>query len=256
MEDNNNIPVETFGAILARERKKRNLSLRDLQEVLGLDENNKPYVTSSYLSRIENSENSNPSFKVVCLLVSKLSLDLQEVFRVFGFKSIMPTEFNSNIENIEKLIRLTRIKIPSDNLYIDEDVYLTQSQKETIISLINNAFKYGICNSQETIDYLSEIIGCLELFRFELQDIFEYKFIISETTFNINIEKKVLLKMQKYNISQYYVCRKIESLGHKLLHMDDEFFIRDAKDNISIYCERNNDIISVKSVSKCYAEVN
>ena len=99
MKDNN---LSGFGDILFRERNKRGMSLKELADYVGFDEEEKHLLSPSYLNRMEKNEADNPSFRNVCLLVRKLSLDLNEVLLSFGFDDLIITEQSVKSDKIEK----------------------------------------------------------------------------------------------------------------------------------------------------------
>ena len=70
----------TFGELIRNERNIRNLSLQQLSERTG--------ITPNLIHRIESGENKNISFCHVCALAEALTLNLKEVFKIFGYENL------------------------------------------------------------------------------------------------------------------------------------------------------------------------
>ena len=71
---------KTFGKLIQRERNRRNISLHQLSERTG--------ITPNFIHRIELGENKNLSFYNVCVLSEALTLNLKDVFTLFGHENL------------------------------------------------------------------------------------------------------------------------------------------------------------------------
>ena len=70
----------TFGELVRNEREIKNLSLQQLSEITG--------ITPNLIHRIESGENKNISFCHVCALAEALTLNLKDVFTIFGYENL------------------------------------------------------------------------------------------------------------------------------------------------------------------------
>lgn len=162
----------TFGDILARERKKRGLSLKELEKIMMDDNGNSPAITASYLNRLENNNKDNPSFKLVCSLCKTLNLDIKEVFKNFKYEYLINVE---EYPDLAQLIRLNNFSAPlkvSDGIIKDTKI-LTPKEKEIIIELLEKVFLYGVSNNDDIVKNLKIIMDLLEEYRhsrMKLQD--------------------------------------------------------------------------------------
>jgi len=164
MEGNN---LSSFGDILYRERNKRGISLKELADYIGFDENGKHLLSPSYLNRLEKKEADNPSFKNVCLIIKKLSLDINEVLLSFGFGDLIQTGQNIESNRIENIIRLNNIIAPllQDSGDIVLEHHLDSIEKETLISIINTIFLLGVCTEDRLLYNITEVIRKIDIFR-------------------------------------------------------------------------------------------
>ncbi|AGX43912.1 helix-turn-helix domain-containing protein [Clostridium saccharobutylicum] len=155
----------TFGAILSRKRKELKLSFKELEEKLAEDDPENPVITASYLNRIENGKMDNPSFKIVCFLVEKLNLDLNEVMKSFGFK--LGLSNNNKFKDIEQFIRLSDIEAPlfQDGGEIYERKNLTLNEKKLLNQLIENFFTYGVAYDSALVARIKDTIEIMEKYR-------------------------------------------------------------------------------------------
>lgn len=154
---------KTFGEIIKREREKENLSLQALAELISKDE--ETTITSSYISRLESSDKSNPTFKLACQITKKMGLDFKEVLNSFGYGELLGVA--DSFESIDTLIRVNKINAPSEmsGEYIVKEVPLTDKEKETLIILLKLIFKFTLEDDSETIHYLRGILEQLAVLK-------------------------------------------------------------------------------------------
>lgn len=253
---NENTSNEAFGAILLRERKKQKMSLATLASKID--------KTASYLNRLERGESLNPTFEVVCSLISNLSLDVREVFKSFGLENILPSNVNENLDKIEDIIRLSNIRTPlirENDISIDEN--LGSNEKEIIISIIQNIFEFSIQKeiSETSIKCIQEIVAEISEFKEERQNrVNEYwknhyydngqiiktskTISVNNIIYNISMDRKVLDKFFKIT-SLEVILSEVEKLGNDLINIEGNFVHTDMLEGITIFCakEKNNIII-------------
>lgn len=152
-----------FGSIVKRERQLQEISLKKLSENLGGE------INPSYINRLETGKQTNPSFQVVVNLCRELNLDMREVFRTFGFESLIKDYDQDAVFSIEELIRLHKIKLPVkiDNKDELSDRYrlLNKEEQEQIIQLIYEVFDYGLSKETDYIKKLTSIIQQIQELR-------------------------------------------------------------------------------------------
>ena len=251
---------ETFGNILARERKKRGLSLYQLSEMLGLDEDNKPLVSPSHISKIEKNTRDNPSFKLVCLIASKLSLDLREILKCYGYEDLLPSNLSHGLKRVEDIIRLSSIEAPINceddlNLKKEDIIYepLSQEEKEILINVLNYIFMYSTCDLDLRPYYISLIILELDSFcvtRGRDMSHVIYKF---EKEIKISIHGKARNSIKLDEIPPTFLFRWI---SNAINEMDEvafselgEFYISNSEVGIVIKCRKVHDEIQILEVS-------
>lgn len=260
MKDKNNFVKESFGAILLRERKKKGLSLKKLSENL----NNA--IAPSYINRLENGEKENPSFALVCALVSELSLDFREVLKSFGYENLINSVHNNGFEKIEEIIRLSNIKAPLIRTTDEEDLdeYLTQDEKEILINLINDIFYYATITNDMREDYIIKIISKTKEYRKKRNEIKQNKAGYYEDDYNlfrkINISNKefiiiicedsVFRQIIDYHIDINNLFDVIEKLGIKVLDKEKSFIVADKENKLIINCNKTDKYIEVIRISK------
>lgn len=239
-----NIP-DYFGAILERVRKQEGRSLKDLAEVLGKDENEKYYITPSYLNRLEKGEKENPSFKIVCLMIEKLGLNPAEVFKSFGFEDIFNKGHKNESDDIRNIIRMSDIKVPVDEKG-DIKSYLTQQEKECLIGIIDEALNYSIC-SDETY-YIEQVIGELYHFRAVRENHLERKMDINGEEITIYLSIKAKNEMDSIHINDEEIYNAVSRLSSKLLEKKDYFIIIDNEIGVNILMNRSEKNFYIKHV--------
>jgi transcriptional regulator with XRE-family HTH domain len=255
MDDFKEDKVESFGGILERERKKRDMSLYQLSDFIGLDEGKKPLVTASYLSRLEKSNKDNPTIKLILLLVSKLSLDFREVLKCYGYEDILPTNLNKNIDKIEDIIRLSNIKAPIKHSghNIELEGYLSQKEKEYLIDIIDYVFRYSVCDPEDSLYYVEMLIGKLKLFREKRQSYFSERINILDREFEIVFNREVKNTIIKLNIeNEGLIDIVINGIDEELLSQSGEFYLKNDELRIMIGCRNSGSYIEVFSVSNRY----
>lgn len=97
-----------FGQIIKREREKKEMTLQKLADYINQVQPNA--ITSSYLSRLESGDKDNPTFRLVCLIIKVLDLDLDEVLASFDYEELIG--INQEEVDIDKLINISNIKWP------------------------------------------------------------------------------------------------------------------------------------------------
>ncbi len=184
----------TFGNILMRERTKRELSLKELADFIGKDDNKKYLLSISYLNRLEKNEADNPSFKNICLLTKALYLDLYEVFKSFGYGELVSKDDRLNIDKIDDIIRTMDINapLPKEYGYVPDWELLDFKEKEILISIIMDIFSVGGNKDNRDLKYIFDIV----------RNIYEYKSLRKEKTDNY-VEKKRFENYNKENNLEY-----------------------------------------------------
>lgn len=255
MDEFSDNKVESFGGILARERKKKGLSLYELSDMIGKDEDGKALVTASYLSRLEKNNKDNPTIRLVCLLVSKLSLDFREVLKCYGYEDILPTNLNNDIDKIEDIIRLSDIKAPikSNGYSIKLGGYLSQKEKEYLIDILECSFLYSVCNPEESLMYIETLIGKLRFFREKRQRYFSKRINILDREVEIEFSREIKNLISEYEIEDEELINiLIKEIDEELLSQSGEFYLKNDELRIMIGCRNSRNYIEIVSVSNRY----
>jgi transcriptional regulator with XRE-family HTH domain len=207
----------SFGEIVRREREGKNWSLAELSERLNeLGE----FITPSYINRLENKKQSNPSFKVVAALSRALNLDIREVFRAFGYESLI-VGYDENAEfTIEELIRLHKIKPPVTQGMPDEsksDRLLNKEEQESLIRIIHITFEYITANNDVRMDKLVQLLQEIQHLRDLQQKNNSLQVTFMNVTFTVQID--ALLKNNEHNIESLKedIQKEIAKKGSRLL---------------------------------------
>ena len=251
---------ESFGNILARERKKRGLSLYQLSEMLGLDEDNKPLVSPSHISKIEKNTRDNPSLKLVCLIASKLSLDLREILKCYGYEDLLPSNLSHRLKRVEDIIRLSSIEAPINceddlNLKKEDIIYepLSQEEKEILINVLNYTFMYSTCDLDLRPYYISSIIAELDHFCIKRGRDMSHVIDKFEKEIKISIHGKARNSIKLDEIPPTFLFRWI---SNAINEMDEvafselgEFYISNSEVGIVIKCRKVHDEIQILEVS-------
>ncbi|MCB2290840.1 helix-turn-helix domain-containing protein [Clostridium sp. CS001] len=87
---------ESFGMLIKKLRKERNLSLKDLSMITTLSD--------SYISRIENFERKNPSINSINCLKHALNIDIKLIEKLFPCQDQEDKEDDKTEDKIEDLI--------------------------------------------------------------------------------------------------------------------------------------------------------
>ena len=153
----------SFGDIIKREREKRGISLQRLAVLISKGEENT--ITSSYLSRLEGNDKSNPTFKLTCQICQKMGLDFKEVLHSFGYGDLSGT--TNSFDSIDTLLRVNKINAPSEmsGEYIIKEMPLTDREKETLIILLKLIFAFTICDESDNIHILRSILKQLDVMK-------------------------------------------------------------------------------------------
>lgn len=251
---------ETFGNILARERKKRGLSLYQLSEMLGLDEDNKPLVSPSHISKIEKNTRDNPSLKLVCLIASKLSLDLREILKCYGYEDLLPSNLSHGLKRVEDIIRLSSIEAPINceddlNLKKEDIIYepLSQEEKEILINVLNYIFMYSTCDLDLRPYYISSIIAELDSFcvtRGRDMSHVIYKF---GKEIKISIHGKARNSIKLGEIPPAFIFKWVSNAINEMSEVAfselGEFYISNSEAGIVIKCRKVYNEIQILEVS-------
>lgn len=247
-----------FGEILRRERKKMNKTLNTMAEFLSEEVENDATITPSYLNRLETGDRDNPSFKLVCSIASKLGLDLNEVFKAFGFESLIQGIYDKNYDDIEMIIRLSNIKAPIKKLKNGKIIYdyISDNEKEILIKVINKIFEYSIMNNDiKTNKIISEIIELVG----------QYKDIITNKTESIKFDRRVTIlgeslfvhicdnvkeKIARLAMTEDDIIMELYSLGDKLFNLCEPFYIEIKNSGIIVKFERDHNRIKALDIGK------
>ncbi|NNU78159.1 helix-turn-helix domain-containing protein [Clostridium estertheticum] len=159
--------ITSFGEIIKRERESKGLSLKGLADLISKVEENA--ITSSYLSRLENNDKNNPTFRLTCLITKMMGLDFKEVVHSFGYDELLDTSSKlSKFQSLDTLIRLNKINAPSimDSGEVFDEVPLTEAEKEIFINLMKLIFTFTLeTDSDNIIHLLKGILVELEVIR-------------------------------------------------------------------------------------------
>jgi transcriptional regulator with XRE-family HTH domain len=163
----------SFGSIIQRERKKSGKTLKKVEEELTvkvekvidgkivIDE--EALITASYLNRIENESRANISFTMVCLLIKKFNLDLNEVFKSFDYEDIIAG--NVKQSDIETMLRVNNFEAPIKLGSKEDNKPLTNIEKEILIRIINNVYEFGTTHEENTMYTLKKLFEDLDDYR-------------------------------------------------------------------------------------------
>lgn len=255
MNDNN---ILSFGDILFRERNKKNMSLKELADYIGFDEHGKHLLSPSYLNRLEKNEAHNPSFKNVCLLSKKLSLDLREVFKSFEYEELILDDKNLNLNRIQDIIRIVDIKAPLIRTYGDWSIdgLLSFAEKEILISIIINIFNIGVCDEKEVIYYLNKINEDINSYR-NLRNEAGYNKIdemchyedIQYTELKFAALEGVEKKIEEAGLTMKDIYRVIKSFINDNYDIDGNFKITDKDNGIILNCTKDGCKIRLESIN-------
>lgn len=239
---------KAFANALARERKKRGLSLKELSDMVGKDENGKPRVSPSYLNRLETADRDNPTIDLVCTLASELDIDIREILKEYGYKKFLSDDFEK-IEDIESIIRLNNIKIINNKGELEK--HLSKSEKEILIEIITYIFQYSTINDKELPIYMEKIINSTIKFREEVKG-----YSVIRMTLDNNKEIKIVYDRNiKRNLDKFEIDNK--RLGEALketikeinINEEKDFFVYNKNADLIMYCEVYDDAIRVLSIS-------
>lgn len=247
---------DNFGAILARERKKENKSLKDLAEILGRNQEGKYNITASYLNRLEKGEKENPSFWMVCLMIDRLNLNVREVFKSFGFENVLPPAIDVKTTNIKEIIRLSDIKAPlSLNEGESVEGFLTQEEKESLLSIIKESFNYSVCDAEDELYYASHVVGSLEYFKHERQKYFDQSFEVLGEQYKLKFSRSIKILLDKIGIEDEQILDIVQKFNDKLLNKKGKFMLRDAELGIIISFSKAENVLTILDVTNEIEEV-
>ena len=122
------VEKESFGELIKRNRKSKKFTLQRVSD------RTRGYVSPSYVSRLEKSEKESPAFSVVCEITNALEMDLEDVFRSFGYEELIlnreqGVRFNVSSSNIsmeneaqanvcvERIVQLIKEYVAGDEAY-------------------------------------------------------------------------------------------------------------------------------------------
>lgn len=239
---------EAFGNALAREREKRGLSLKELSDRIGKDENGKPRVSPSYLNRLETGDRDNPTIELVCLLASELDIDIREILKEYGYEKFLSDDFEK-IEDIGSIIRLNNIKVTNNEGELEK--YLSKSEKEILIEIITYIFQYSITNDKELPIYMGKIINSTIKFREEVKG-------YSVTRINLDNNKEIKIvydrnikrNLDKFEIDDKRLGEMLEETIKEInISEEKDFFVYNKNAGLIIYCEVYDDVLRVLSIN-------
>lgn len=250
MDTDNIKERESFGAILRRVRKEKKLTLVEMCDEIGTDENGKPLLSPSYLHRLESGERDNPTIQIVGLLTEKLDLDLREVLKCYGFEQLINPQLQGKLDNIVDMIRLSDIKIMNDERNRNGR-YISQSEKEILIKAIQGMFDYSVADGNELPIYISNMIEMMNQFRESSTQ--ESKVIANICGRQISIiyGKDVTITIDEMEWTIDYFIRLMERvIGGEQLDIQGDYYIYDKNWNVLIKCEMLGDTIRVRGISR------
>ena len=119
---------KSFGELIKKNRKSKKFTLQRVSD------KTRGYVSPSYISRLEKSEKESPAFSVVCEIANALEMDLEDVFRSFGYEELIlkreegvrfnVSESNISTDNeleanvcVEKIVQLIKEYVEGDETY-------------------------------------------------------------------------------------------------------------------------------------------
>lgn len=249
----------SFGEIIRRERKKMGMTLNAMSEFLGENADGDASIAPSYLNRLETGDRDNPTFKLVCGIVSKLGLDLNEVFKAFGYENLIQGLDDKKYDDIEMIIRLANIKAPIKKLKNGHIVYdyISDPEKEILIDIFKKVFEYSVADSGTKLNkIIAEIIELVG----------QYKDIMIEKAGNIEYDRQVTISGEKFFV---YICDNVKeeivrfqkteddvimelcSLGDKIYELYEPFYIEiDGNRGTILKIERDHNRIRVLDIGK------
>lgn len=208
----------TFGELVKRERKQKEISLAKLSQLMN-DE-----INPSYINRLEKGEKENPGFRIVLGLCKALNLNMIEVYRSFGFESLASDESEQNNEfSIEDLFRLHNIVAPTPNVHEDLGLgqlnYIDHSEKEALISVISAIINYA-SEKEVNVDTLALILKQVEKVREVHQEVASKSEVITIEVDEINytVELHHLLRegIEEFEEWKEGLKNELKKQGNKL----------------------------------------
>lgn len=145
-----------FGDLIAKARKEKEYSLQQVSDLLDNE------VTPSYMSRLENKKQENPSFSVVCGLVQVLDIPFHEVLIVFGFETLAEHLFQNNRKSVEIVIKSDENKELAKFGQGEGRDFLEEESLGEIICLL---LQYVYSESERHYGYLPKILEKIESMR-------------------------------------------------------------------------------------------
>lgn len=247
----------SFAKIIERERNKRELSLVELANYIGFDDKGKHLMSASYLNRLENNKADSPGFRNVCLLIDRLSLDVREVFKSFGYQKLFKDD--KKWESIEEIIRYSSIKAPlyQDSGYVVKDGYLDFNEKEILLSIINAIFSIGVCTEESVLLNLTEIIKEIEEYRrhrkLKGKDFINRLFSddIPYVNFSVKITSVAKSQIERLGITKEVFYETISSYHEKINKLKDgDFSLLIKEELLSVNITIDKIYLIINSISK------
>lgn len=136
-----------LGEFLLNERKKRNLSLKDVE--------NATEISASYINRLEKGNRNNPSMYVLEKLSSFYEINPVKVIELSRYESSEPSKDNSLSQNLSIFLD------SSDTIFLDGKEIESKSLKV----LMGRILDLNIDNFTEVINFLN----CLKEFQHSLK---------------------------------------------------------------------------------------
>lgn len=246
-----------FSDIIKRERNRQQLTLKELSEKTD------GKINPSYINRIEGNKQHNPSFEVVCELCEALNLNINEVFKSFGYSSLIRDYDQGAVFSIDDVIHLHKIKLPVDERknqgeLAESERFINKEEQEQLIQMIYGIFEFGLANETEYMDKLITMIKQLHRFRqvqqkvqFQVSTFDVQEMDITYTIqFDQNIKKYIsnlkdweeALKDTIYNYSG--MLRDLPS-GILTLPIDHQDWIIQKNNNVLTILFKKSDIVSL-----------
>ncbi|WP_071396611.1 helix-turn-helix domain-containing protein [Bacillus tuaregi] len=192
-----------FSDIVKRERNRQQLTLKELSEKTD------GKINPSYINRIEGNKQSNPSFEIVCELCEALNLNINEVFKSFGYSSLIRDYDQDAVFSIDDVIHLHKIKLPIDSEcqgeFSENERLINKEEQEQLIKMIYGIFEYGLAKETDCMDKLVSIFKQLYVFR-EMQQKSQFRvntFDVQEMDITYTIEFDQSVKKHISNLKDW-----------------------------------------------------
>jgi len=151
--------VVKFGDLISKARKEKDYSLQQVSDLLNHE------VTPSYMSRLENKKQENPSFSVVCELIKVLDIPFHEALTAFGFGDLADRLYQRSRNSIKIVIKNDDNVEISMTMVSENNFRNLSSEKESLEEIIRLLLQYVHSESESHYGYLPKILEKIESVR-------------------------------------------------------------------------------------------